>query len=72
MEIKDGMTVIAPCDGSVTIKKGDEFVVSNVVENDFFGASFLIKASKSEVDRYCLLKECSHIDSQNWIIKPEN
>ena len=38
MKIKDGMTVIAPCDGSETIKKGNEFVVSNLVEYDYFGA----------------------------------
>jgi hypothetical protein len=67
MELKDGMTVIAPCDGSGTIKKGDEFVASKV-DNLFF--SWVVFRVNNQED-YCLLEGCAHINGENWIIKPE-
>ena len=67
MELKNGMTVIAPCDGNGTIKKGDAFVVRNV-ETLFFG---IVAFELNNRGHYCLLEGCAHINGENWIIKPE-
>jgi len=68
MELKDGMTVIAPCDGNGTIKKGDEFVIKRLCLKNI--TSFEIKL-KNETKLFCLLKECEQIELKDWIIKPE-
>ena len=67
MELKNGMTVIAPCNGSRTIKKGDKFVVSNVKTNHFSMVVFEI----NNQENFCLLKGCAHINGKDWIIKQE-
>jgi len=70
MELKDGMTVIAPC-GCDYIKKGQEFVVTNVMKlNNSRLYCFYI--SIDGFDRaFCVLQGSAHINQQNWIIKPE-
>jgi len=66
MELKNGMTVIAPYNGYGSVRKGQEFIVSNVQEsNTFYKYSFTINKGKF----YCLLNSCSHINFKNWIIK---
>jgi hypothetical protein len=70
MELKDGMTVIAPC-GCDYIKKGQEFVVTNVKKlNNSCLYSFDISIDGVD-DTFCILKYSAHINQQNWIIKPE-
>jgi hypothetical protein len=67
MELKDGMTVIAPCDG-VYVKKGDKYLVNGVC---FINCtSFEIKL-KDETRLFCLLEYCAQIELNDWIIKPE-
>ena len=64
-DLKNGMTVIAPCDGS-SVKKGEEFIVSNVREtSSFHKYDFTIDNGK----HYCLLNVCAQINRKNWIIK---
>ena len=67
MELKNGMTVIAPCDGNGEVKKGDEFVVSKV-ETLFYG---MVAFELNNQGHYCLLKGCAHINGKDWIIKQE-
>jgi hypothetical protein len=66
MELRNGMTVIAPCNGSGNIKKGDEFVVSNFrPANNVYKFTFEVKSR----GLLCVLNGCAHISNQNWIIK---
>ena len=55
MELKNGMTVIAPCDCDY-IKKGQEFVVSDVkivIEPYMYGFNINIEGFRNNV--FCLL-----------------
>jgi hypothetical protein len=64
--LKNGMTVISPCDGSSRIKKGDEFLVSNVrPTNNVDKFKFEVKSRGF----LCLLNGCAHLNGKNWIIK---
>ena len=70
MELKDGMTVIAPCD-TLLFRKGEEFLVTNVnkIKKPYL-YSFNINFKAKTKGSLCLLNKCSYLDYQDWIIKP--
>lgn len=68
MELKNGMTVIAPCGTEKGLKKGDEFKIRDVCNNE--PVSFTVDFAFDK-GAFCLLKNCAHIGWLNWIIKSE-
>lgn len=68
MELKNGMIVVSPVTNGNSIKKGEEFTVFNVKQRNnvhLFGFYIEIQGS----NRFCLLKNCEHINGKDWIIK---
>jgi hypothetical protein len=65
MKLKNGMTVIAPCDGIVGIRKGDEFLVKKVCNHLITTFQFQLDA----MSLFSSLRTSSNINFQDWIIK---
>jgi len=71
MELKNGMKVISPISKGSYISKGNEYVISDVKESEYYKYTFdIIDNSGSKL--FCLLEKCNHLNKKNWIIKNEN
>lgn len=70
MQLKEGMTVIAPegCDNF--LREGKSYKVFDVKEENGV-VSFRIIADNMKFLN-CTLKKCKHLYNKDWIIKPES
>ena len=70
MKLKNGMKVIAPSGCCEYLTEGKEYEVFDVEKNSD-GIFFNVKADIG-IKSFCRIKNCSHLNGGNWIIKSKS
>lgn len=68
VELKDGMSVIAPKGCGIYVTAGKEYEVFNV-EKTSKGRYYFNIIDDTNDQAICLLNRCTYLNHKNWIIK---